>query len=233
MMRVNLNVWFKIMAFLLMAVIVAAAGRSLYIQIPGASSGRFAHRANSYLPNLAELGPEILKNPKEADRYLAYYHLIDRDSPGLTGVQEMLAYCYYYSGNAAKGIEYYEKALHLNPEAFAAWYDLGVIYFLKSDFEKAQGYFQGAVSLAEPKVLSYQMNSKVFSQLRVVQRLGPVEMVLRSRRQFDDAKRYIRLCMEKQGKPGELIFLAARYNDLRQAWSQNGGQPTTRELIVF
>ncbi len=223
----------KAVVFLIIVLGVAFAWGMLWQDYPRAREGLFSRRIDSYLPDLAALRPELLRSSKEGDRYLAYYHLIEREAPGTAGVNEALGYCYYYSGDSHRAVRYFEQALRSTPDSFIARYNLGVIYYQKKDFERALGYFQQAVSLPESRVFSYGIGSKVFSQFRVVRKVTSVEALVRLRREYDDAKRFIKVCMEKQGKAGELLILAMRYNDLRQAWTQYGGEPSTMELIVF
>ena len=48
-----------------------------------------------------------------------------------------IAYCYERTGNFDQCIEFYNKYIDNNPYSFTAWYNLGNIYFLKNNIEKA------------------------------------------------------------------------------------------------
>ncbi|MBF0387008.1 MAG: tetratricopeptide repeat protein [Candidatus Omnitrophica bacterium] len=224
-----------IRALVFLAIVFAAAFSwwSLWREYPNAREGLYSRRIDSYLPDLGALGPELLRSGKESSRFLAYYHLIERQSMGTAGVNEMLGYCYYYSGNARKAVEYFERALRSAPGSFIARYNLGVIYFRKKDLEKALVYFQQAVGIPEGLALSYVVRSKVFSQFRVVRRIAPRESLLILQAEYGDAKRFIRTALEQLGRTRDLFFLGARYNDLRKVWAENGGAPFSTELIIF
>ncbi len=194
---------------------------------------RFAHQADSYLPNLADIGPGLLKNPGEAARFLAYYHLVERKAADMPGSQEMLGYCYYYSGDPEKAVQHYMRAVQMQPNSFAARYNLGVIYYCRGDWDKASQSFQDAISLSNQRAVQYVMTAKVFFQLMISQGIKPSDAVDRVRREYDDAKRFMKVCLEKQGKAGQLLVLAARFTDLSRVLSENGGQPSSTELIIF
>ena len=211
---------------------VAFAWELLWREYDKALANRFSRQIDSYLPDLRSLGSELLRNRVEAARFLAYYHLIDREEPGTAGVYEMLGYCYYYSGDPQKAVEYYEKAL-TGSGSFVALYNLGVVYYKKEVFEKAAEYFQEAIALPEIKAAGYVMSAKVFSQFRVAARIDPDSVLAKVKQGYGDAARFIGLCLQKQGKSRELLFLAARYKDLLKSWTENNGQPATLELIIF
>jgi tetratricopeptide (TPR) repeat protein len=208
-------------------------GYNLYREYFHTRDGRSSRRVDSYLPALGNLSPAGLSDRAEVARFLAYFKVIDHEFPATPGVQEMLGYCTYYSGDKVKAAEYFELALRSDGNAFAARYNLGVIYYLRADYEKSAGYFQDAISLAEEKAFAYVMGSRVFTLIRGMNRTGMTDVIAKIRQEYADAKRFIRLCMEKQGKTRELLVLAARYSDLYKAWSENGGQPETMELIVY
>ncbi len=218
---------------LVIIVAVVLAWRSLWQEYPKAQEGLFSRRIDSYQPSLGSLGPELLKSHKEAERFLAYYDLIERDFPGSTGIGEMRGYCHYYSGDFAAALADYEKALRANPDSFVARYDLGVIYFKRARFDKALGYFQQAVAVPEARALSYVMGARVLAQFRIVKGYQVPDMLLRSRVHYGDAKRFIKLCMVNLDQTRELRVLAEQYKDLFKIWLENGGQPTTKELIIF
>ena len=224
---------FKLLLLLAIVTGTAFSCFSLFREYKEALAGRVSRRVDSFLPVLKDLSPALLAVPSEALRFLAYYNVIDHEFPATQGVQEMLGYCTYYSGAPLQAVKYFEKALRLDGNAFAARYNLGVIYYLRADYERASGYFQEAISLSDGKTFAYVMGSRIFSQLRVVNHWESADVLGKIRREYGDAQRFLRLCMEKQGKNREIFVLAARYKDLYSAWSANGGQPTTMELIVF
>jgi tetratricopeptide (TPR) repeat protein len=225
--------WMKLLIMAAIVVFSVMEARALlagYVSVRSGSSSRWI---DSYLPNIGELGPALLRNPHEARRFLMYYAIIDRQYPSTPGVNELQGYCAYYSGDIPRATAYFERALRAEGASFAAKYDLGVIYYQKAEYDKAAGYFQDALSLPEEKVLEYVMSSRVISQLRAVNRWQPADVMVKIRREYADARRFIRLCLEKQGKSRELLYLAARYSDILTAWSANGGQPETMDLVYY
>ncbi len=223
----------KVAALLALVAAVALAWNDLWREYERGRDGLYSRRIDSYLPDLAALAPGQLQSRKEGARFLAYYHLIDREVPGTAGINEALGYCYYYSGDIRQAEKYFGQALIAAPNSFAARYDLGVIYYRQQDFEKAGRYFQQAVTLPEQRTFDYVMASRVFSQLRVVKRMSPADVFFKVRQEYGDAKRLIRKCMEKQGKSRDLLLLAMRYNDLLKVWVENGGEPSSMDLILF
>ena len=212
---------------------VLLAWQSLWQEYPKARQGLYSRRIDSYLPDLGSFGPEAFLQHKEGARFLAYYQLIEREAPGSAGVNEMLGYCHYYSGHVPEAVAYLERALRADPDSFVARYNLGLIYYAKDDFERSLGYFQKAVSLPEGRAFGYVMNARVFSQFRVVKKITPGDVRMRLRLEYDDAKRFIRICMGKLGRTKDVYLLAMQYNDLRAAWTRNNGAPSTWGLIVF
>ncbi|MEI6437660.1 MAG: tetratricopeptide repeat protein [Candidatus Omnitrophota bacterium] len=220
------------------ALIVIAAGtlyawQGLWREYPKAREGLYSRRIDSYMPDLTALRPETLRHPREAARYLAYYQLIGREASGTSGVSELLGYCSYYSGDAAGAAGYFGQALRSSSDAFAARYNAGILCFLRKDYARAAEYFQQAVAVPQGRAFAYVMGSKVFSQFRVANRIAPSETLVRLQRAYGDAALFIKACLEEQGRSGELMLLAVRYNELRKAWSANGGGVPAAGLLVF
>lgn len=197
------------------------------------SSARFARKADSYLPNLSKLSPEALRNPKEAERFLAYYQLVERHSADMAGLWEMLGYCYFYRGDLPRSVKYFEMAWKRAPHSFAARHNLGVINFQQGDFVKAADYFQQALSLSESAVMKYVTGSRVWSQFIVFNGLNGPATLFKLRQESGDAKRFYRLCLERRGMTKEIAAMMMLYPSVREAWEENSGQPYNTGLVVF
>lgn len=68
-------------------------------------------------------------------------------NPNMSGVWNWLGYAYRNAGDRESAIKTYEKAIEINSDNIAAYYDLGMIYALEKDYKHAKEYFLKASSI--------------------------------------------------------------------------------------
>jgi len=79
---------------------------------------------------------------------------------------DWLGHAYKAKGDTKKAIETYETAIKINPNNRKAHFDLGMIYAMNKDFNKAAGHFKDIVAMgkesedqASTDLVSYHHNS--------------------------------------------------------------------------
>ena len=82
-------------------------------------------------------------------------------TPRNTEIRNWLAYAYSSMGNKKRAIEIYNRTIKMDPENIEAYYDLGMIYVTKRDFETAKEYFLKAVSGPQDDSPYYRMSLKM------------------------------------------------------------------------
>ena len=91
--------------------------------------------ANKYL-NEAVLGQALYNFEKaiEHDRYF-------------TEAYSNLAACYYEMGKDEEAVEIYKRLINIKPEIAVNYYNLGILYVFKKDYDNAIKYFKQAIRL--------------------------------------------------------------------------------------
>lgn len=97
-----------------------------------------------------------------------------------------------------KKIEYYEKAINLNPDFLAAHYNLGVTYRLQKQFDKAEASLQAALASATA-------DTDHETRLRVIYELGST---YKSLGKFAAAESTLSQARSFQGKPQTEVKIA-------------------------
>ncbi len=77
---------------------------------------------------------------------------LDEDN---ASVMMLLGRCHRVLGNANKALEFYEKALELNPYEGTAYTNIGVIYLLRCEYEEAKQWYDKGLPLIDKCELDY------------------------------------------------------------------------------
>ncbi len=78
--------------------------------------------------------------------YYMKFNFVEQ-SVTLSRAYAMIAICDYYLGDATQAIEYFNKAIRLEPKHFWLHYDLGVAYFKAGSYLKAQEHFKDSLAM--------------------------------------------------------------------------------------
>ena len=77
--------------------------------------------------------------------FMRYYNRIIVRFPKRSDAYGMLGYCSFHLNKIDEAIDYYKKAIEINPDFFWFNYNLGILYFKKSEYKQAVGYLMNTV----------------------------------------------------------------------------------------
>ena len=97
--------------------------------------------------------------------FTRYFQRVVSYMPSLPEAQAMAGFCAYYEGNRKRAIEFYSKAVSLDPTYFWYAYDLGVILFEDGQIEKGEVTLQKALKLKPGRILEVLSTSKIYHQI--------------------------------------------------------------------
>jgi superkiller protein 3 len=86
---------------------------------------------------------------KAQEHCLKAVELFDSDTPKLVklGSFTALGNCYRAMENYPKAVEYYEKALKINPDQLSVLNNMAVVYLEQNDFNNAKKYYEKAIKV--------------------------------------------------------------------------------------
>ena len=119
-----------------------------------------------YLVDVVERGKEIDK--KELEKYKYFYKKASEyigEIRDKAAAHNMLGFCSYYMGKHQDAVSAYNKAILLDADFIASYYNLGIIYFKKGDYEKAIDYFRKALMTKLSRNLSIVTSSRIYYPL--------------------------------------------------------------------
>ncbi len=77
-------------------------------------------------------------------------------------VYQLLGNCYDNLGKKEKAIETYEKGIALFPDAGNIYLEIGIVYMVKEDYNKALGYYEKGISVDPAFPSNYYWASKIY-----------------------------------------------------------------------
>lgn len=80
-------------------------------------------------------------------KVLIYHQMLSDYVPRPALVYANQGYCYFYLGEMDKAIDSYQKAIARLPGFYTFYFDLGMIYMVKQDYEKAWEYFNESMDM--------------------------------------------------------------------------------------
>ncbi len=107
-------------------------------------------------PNFAHMVQQIANNSKVGHGFLRgtgpcsridYYEKASVFYPDVSGIHDILGFCYYHNSQDEKAVKSYQESIRLNSHNFWPFYNLGVIYFHGKEYEKAYAILQKAFQL--------------------------------------------------------------------------------------
>lgn len=99
-----------------------------------------------------------------------YQELIDTLGP-FDHAYANQGFCYYYLGDLDRAIAMYEKAIEINPDQYAYYWDQGMIYAQKKEFERAALFLQKAMETVPATARIY---ASLAQDDRFLDAVGPV-----------------------------------------------------------
>jgi len=117
----------------------------------------------------------------------------------------MLGFCYERLGEESLAINSYQQAITINPDYFWPYYNLGVIYYDKSQYSKAQDYFVEALQQVPVKTIFFLTRSKVYNDVKLSMINGSYDFLLSLKKGRREA---YELLMESLYKTGSYAQLA-------------------------
>jgi tetratricopeptide (TPR) repeat protein len=89
----------------------------------------------------------------------------------------MLGFCYERLGHEGLAVESYRQAIASNADYFWPYYDLGVIYYRKGQYPKAEDYFGQALNQNPVKNYILLSRSKVYNDVRLSKENGTYDFL--------------------------------------------------------
>ncbi len=112
-------------------------------------------------------GTEQLKK-EDLESYLYYFNKVIEYVPyesDLADAYGMLGFCYYAKGEPHKAIDFYKKAIGLNPHFFWFHYNLGLIYYKQGRYKEAMDSLDHAISSNPGVIVEVLKTSRIYRQV--------------------------------------------------------------------
>jgi len=114
-------------------------------------------RSFIYLKDIQK-GGEV--NRDRLARYIFYYQKVNEHMPHRADVLGLLGFCYFHLGDPIAAMDYYKRAIALNPDFFWYYYNLGVIQLKGKQFEQALRTFKKATAINPDTSLKMILHSR-------------------------------------------------------------------------
>lgn len=127
---------------------------------------------NETQPDFKEL-VNFMKNPAQGNiqqvkPYARYYKLTARYLPKGPMSQAMAGYTQYYLGNKNAALRLMREAASMKPKCFWLYYNVGIMYFNKSNYPQAVKYFQTALSMPIDDTIDAMLAFKIYHDILAV-----------------------------------------------------------------
>ncbi len=145
-------------------------------------------------------------NRQAFDEYIHYYQTFAEYLPDTAAAYGMLGFCSYQIGKEEEAVNYYKRAVELQPDFFWFNFDLGLIYLNQNKFREAAESFQKALA-ANPKkdllvmrtsrILGFIENQEKFKKFYAGENASIEEILMaRWRATYSDAQKLLVVSMQ-------------------------------------
>ncbi len=159
---------------------------------------------NHYRPDLSQwksffAGQAVVDKSFLKDS-IRYYKTIVDYLPDMAEAHHMLAVCHYLLGDKQAAFVHQQTAVVLEPRFFAAWYDLGIMYYHQGQFKQSAESFHRALNILPVATLKIIETSRIYGE--IIYSSGMTDIVNAQKMQagYNDAARFFQASLRRLRK---------------------------------
>lgn len=124
---------------------------------------------NHYRPDLSQwknfFTSRLVPEEKFLKESAQYYGAISAYIPRMAEAEHMLGLCHYFLGEKKAALIDEQKAVFLEPQLFAAWYDLGMMYYKQKAFAQSAESFRRALEVKPAASIKIVQSSRIYKEI--------------------------------------------------------------------